>query len=56
MEEKLEKIKNDGLEKLENAKTVEEFAFGKLTLIKVKNGKIDKYIESLDTIKEELSV
>ena len=24
MEEKLEKIKNDGLEKLENAKTVEE--------------------------------
>lgn len=39
-----------------NAKTVEEFAFGKLTLVKVKNGKIDKYIESLDTIKEELSV
>lgn len=39
-----------------DAKTTAEFAFGDLTLIKVKNGKVDKYIESLDTIKDELGL
>lgn len=39
-----------------DAKATNEFMFGDLTLIKVKNGKVDKYIESLDTIKEELGL
>lgn len=33
-----------------------DFSFKELTLIKVKNGKVDKYIEDLDTIKKELGV
>lgn len=37
------------------AQKTSEFAFGDLTLLKIKNGKITKYIEALDTIKEELS-
>lgn len=39
-----------------SAKSASEFAFKDLTLIKVKNGKVDKYIETLDTIKKELSI
>lgn len=38
------------------AKNASEFSFKDLTLIKVKNGKVDKYIEDLDTIKKELGV
>ena len=38
------------------AKDASEFSFKDLTLIKVKNGKVDKYIEDLDTIKAELSI
>lgn len=36
------------------AKTTEEFDFGDVTLLKVNNGKITKYIETLEEIKEEL--
>lgn len=36
-----------------SAQSISEFAFGDLTLIKVENGKITKYLEDLDTIKEE---
>jgi len=39
-----------------SAKSVDEFAFGDLTLVKVKNGKVSKYIEGLDTIKKELGL
>ena len=39
-----------------NAQSVDEFAFKDLTLLKIKNNKIEKYIETLDTIKAELSV
>lgn len=37
------------------AKKVEEFNFGDLTLVKVEKGKITKYIESIDEIKEILN-
>lgn len=37
------------------AKKTSGFAFGDLTLLKIKNGEVVKYIESLDTIKEELN-
>ena len=37
-----------------DAKTTKEFDFGDLTLIKVKNNKISKYIEDLDEIKKIL--
>ena len=36
------------------AKTVEDFDFGSLTLLKIEKGKITKYIEDLDSIKEIL--
>ena len=39
-----------------DAKSIDELALGDLTLIKVKNGKIDKYIENVDTIKKELGL
>lgn len=39
-----------------SAKTISELKLGNLTLIKVKNGKIVKYIEELDTIKTELGL
>ena len=39
-----------------DAKSIDELALGDLTLIKVKNGKIDKYIEDIDTIKSELGL
>lgn len=38
------------------AKSIEELALGKYTLLKIKNGKIVKYIETLDETKEELGV
>ena len=38
-----------------DAKSVSEFAFGDLTLIKVEDGKITLYLEDLDTIKEEFN-
>lgn len=38
------------------AKKIEDLALGDLTLIKVKNGKIVKYLETLDTIKNEFGV
>ncbi len=38
------------------AKTIDALALGKLTMLKVKNGKIDKYLESIDTIKSELGL
>ena len=37
------------------AKTVEDFSFGDLTLLKISKGKITKYIESIDEIKKVLS-
>lgn len=43
-------------EKPENikAKTIYDVSFGKLTLVKIKNGKIIKYINNIDSIKTEL--
>ena len=38
-----------------NASSIDELALGDLTLIRVKKGKIVKYIESLEAIKKELS-
>lgn len=38
------------------ATTSSELAFKDLTLIKIKNGKIVKYLETLDTIKTELGI
>lgn len=35
------------------AQKTEEFAFGDLTLLKIKNGRVVKYIEDIDTIKKE---
>ena len=40
----------------QNAKSVSEFAFKDLTLVKIKKGEVVKYIETLDTIKKELKV
>ena len=36
------------------AKSLDELKFGKVTLIKVKDGKINKYIENVDDIKATL--
>lgn len=38
------------------AKSINELALKELTLIKVKNGKIVKYIEDVDTMKKELDI
>ena len=38
-----------------NATTLEEFAFGKITLLKIKDGKITKYLDTTDEIVNELS-
>lgn len=38
------------------AKTIDDLSVGKLTLVKIKNGKIVKYLEDVDTIKKELGV
>lgn len=39
-----------------DAKSIDELSLGELTLIKIKNGKIVKYLEGLDTIREEFGV
>ena len=39
-----------------DAKSIEELSLGELTLIKIKNGKIVKYLEGLDTIREEFGI
>ena len=39
-----------------DAKSIEELSLGELTLIKIKNGKIVKYFEGLDTIREEFGI
>mgnify|MGYP003318683849 CR=1 FL=1 len=39
-----------------NAKSVSEMKVGDITLIKVKNGKIDKYIVDLAKMKKELGI
>ena len=38
------------------ATSIEDLDFGKITLIKVKNGKINKYYEELDEIKQTLKL
>lgn len=48
-------INNDGKSN-PKAKSIEEFNFGDLTLIKVKDGKISSYIEDYEKIKETLVV
>lgn len=35
---------------------VDDFAFGEITLVRVKNGKVTKYLEDVDTIKTELGL
>lgn len=46
-------VNNDGKSN-KNANKIEDFDFGDLTLIKIKNGKIESYIEEYKTIKEIL--
>lgn len=48
-------VGKDGNSNKDATKT-SELAFKDLTLIKIKNGKIVKYIEGLDTIKSELGI
>ena len=38
------------------AKTVKDFKFGEITLLKIKNNKIVSYLEDVDTIKQELGI
>lgn len=45
---------NDNNKSNPNAKNVEDFNFGDLTLIKIENGKIVQYVEDLETIREIL--
>lgn len=37
-----------------SAKKIEELSLGEVTLLKIKDGKIDKYIENIDSIKSAL--
>lgn len=39
-----------------NAKSIEDLAFGDFSLIKIKNGKITKYLESVEDLKKEWSL
>ena len=39
-----------------NAKTIDDVKFGEVTLVRIKNGKIIKYIENVDEIKKELGI
>ena len=39
-----------------NAKTIDDLALGNFTFIKIKNGKIVKYIENIEEAKKELGV
>jgi len=47
-------VNNDGKSNPEATKT-EDFNFGNLTLIKVKDGKVNKYIEDYESVKKILS-
>lgn len=47
---------SDGNSSNPSAKSIGELSLGDLTLIKVKNGKIDKYIEDFTAIKSELGM
>lgn len=38
------------------AKTIKDVSFGPITLVKIKDGKITKYFETVDTIKTELGL
>lgn len=38
-----------------NAKTIDEFSFGKVSLLYINGGKVSKYIEGIDNIKKELN-
>ncbi|MBE6140337.1 MAG: hypothetical protein E7172_02245 [Firmicutes bacterium] len=38
------------------AKTIDEVKFGKFTFVKIKDGKIAKYLESVEEVKEELKL
>jgi len=49
-----EKYNANGGETNPKAKTIEELKLGKITLINVKNGKINKYIEDIEQIKVAL--
>lgn len=39
-----------------NAEKIEDFKFGEITLLKIKNNKVDKYLENIDAIKVELDI
>ena len=39
-----------------DAKSIDEFKFGEFTLLKIKKGKVVKYLEDVDTIKKELGI
>ena len=39
-----------------NAAKIDEFKFGEITLLKIKNKKVDKYIEDIEKIKAELGI
>lgn len=47
-------VNNDGKSNT-SAKNINELDLGKLTLIKIKNGEIIKYLEDFETIKSELN-
>ncbi len=46
----------EGEESNPKAKSIEEFKFGDFTLIRVKKGKVSKYLEDADAIKKELGI
>lgn len=48
-------VGSDGTSNKE-ATTIDDLALGDLTLVKIKNGKIVKYIEELDSIKKEFGL
>ena len=48
-------VASDGISN-SKAKSVKEFKFGEVTLLKIKNNKIVSYIEDVDTIKKELGI
>lgn len=39
-----------------DAKSIDEFKFGEITLLRIKKGKVVKYLEEVDTIKSELGI
>jgi len=48
-------VASDGISN-SKAKSVKEFKFGEVTLLKIKNKKIALYLEDVDTIKKELGI